>query len=122
MGDNEWTLSQKLVFFILQLYLNFWVKSQHAQIFWCNLSFLQFNHIKDDNPSISEHLNFWSIPSLIEGVIACELGPLEITAHFLGEKKTTPSESWVGCGNFKPKGGGPTYTKSDAKILSTQGQ
>ena len=32
----------------------------------------------------------------------------------------TPSESWVRCGHFEPKGGGPTYTKSGAIILSTR--
>ena len=50
------------------------------------------------------------------------------TPHFLCENKKkhnwqpTPSESWVRCCHFEPKGGGPTYTKSGAIIFSTRWQ
>ena len=38
------------------------------------------------------------------------------------KKQPRPSKSWVRCGQFEPKGGGQTYTKSGAIIVTTRWQ
>ena len=68
---------------------------------------LQFNHLKANGPSISEHINFWSISFSIKELFSCEPSPLEFTApkkaiyilffgqtpHFLGEKLKTRTDN-----------------------------
>ena len=111
------------IILVPDIFFNFTIWKPTAQAFQNTLNFDQF--------LFNSRSNF-----------LCKFSPLKFTApkkrHFTYFFRTnttfslwksqnqnlqpTPSESWVHCGHFEPKGGGPRYTKSTAIILSTRWQ
>ena len=110
--------NKKKVFLKIQLHLHLWAESQTAT------PLCQPNQRKAHGASISEHLNFWSIPFQLTLVYWILLHPKKAifllfwggqTPHFISENQKP--ESWVRHSHFEPEGGGPSYTKKSGAIF-----
>ncbi len=102
-------------------FVNLTIWKPTAQAFQNTLTFDRY--LFNSMSNFHANLVHWNSLHPINAILPTFLGQ---TPHFLceNEKKQnwqpTPSESFVRCGHFEPKGGGPTYTKSGAIFFTTR--
>ena len=111
------------IILVQDIFFNLTIWKPTAQTFQNTLTFERY--LFNSMSNFHANLVNWNSLHPINAILPTFLGQ---TLHFLceNEKKQnwqpTPSESFVRCGHFEPKGGGPTYTKNGAIICTTRWQ